>query len=179
MADLPFSDEAVKKATGKVWAEWRAAMDPWASELTHAEIARRVKEEYGLSGWWSQAVTGGWEMMTGRRDVHEKPEGFQATGSKTITADEALVRAAVTEPSVFAGWAPKGGIEITTANPGKPVNARWLGPEGGRLIFRFTPAGEKTQLAIDHERLPDAETCERMKAAWRAALQTLKERLER
>lgn len=179
MAEPPISDEAVRKATGKGWTEWRTALDLWAGELPHKDIARRVKDEYGLSGWWAQAVTGGWEIMTGRRSTHEKPEGFQATGSKTIAADEALVRAAITEPSVFSGWAPKGGIEITTENPGKPVNARWLGPEGGRVVFRLTAAGDRTQLAVDHERLSDAETCERMKTAWRDALQTLKERLER
>lgn len=178
MADQPFSDEAVKKATGRVWAEWRDAMDPWAQNLTHKQIARRLKDEYGLSPWWSQAVTGGWERMTGRREAHEKTDGFQATASRTIAADEALLRAAITETSVFSGWAPPGGIEITTAHPGKPVNARWLGPEGGRLVFRFTPAGDRTRLAIDHERLPDAGTCARMKTAWRDAINNLKTKLE-
>lgn len=178
MAELPFSDEAVKKATGKVWAEWRAAMDPWAGDLTHKDIARRLKDEHGLSGWWSQAVTGGWEIMTGRRGKHEMTDGFQATGSRTIAADAALVRAAITEPSVFAGWAPKGGMEITTANPGKPVNARWLGPEGGRVVLHAEASGSKTKLSVHHERLPDADTCERMKTAWRAALDDLKARLE-
>ena len=157
MADQPFSDDAVRKATGRVWAEWRAALDPWAPDLPHAEIARRLQDDYGLSAWWAQTVTGGWGMMSG---------------------DEALLRAAVTEPSVFAGWAPPGGMEITTANPGKPVNARWLGPEGGRVVFYFTAAGEKTKLAINHERLPDADTCSRMKTAWRAAIDDLRTRLE-
>lgn len=179
MAEPPFSDEAVKKATGRVWAEWRAAMDPWASDLTHREIAKRLQDEHGLSGWWAQAVTGGWERMTGRREAGEMPGGFQATASRTLAADEALVRAAVTEPSVFAGWAPPGGMEITTAHPGKPVNARWLGPEGGRLVFHVEPVGAKTKLTLNHERLPDTETCERMKTAWRAALDGLMAKLER
>ena len=178
MAEPPISDDAVTKATGKSWSEWRTALDLWAGELPRKEIARQVRERYGLSGWWSQAVTGGWEVMTGRRDRHEMPDGFQATGSKTIAADEMLVRAALTEPSVFAGWAPKGKIEITTENPGKPVNARWLGPEGGRLVFYLDASGGKTKLTVNHERLADAETCERMKAEWRSALQTLKDRLE-
>lgn len=178
MADQPFSDDAVRKATGRVWAEWRTALDPWAPDLPHAEIARRLQDDYGLSAWWAQTVTGGWEMMSGRRDRHEMADGFQATASRTIAVDEALLRAAVTEPSVFSGWAPPGGMEITTANPGKPVNARWLGPEGGRVVFYFTAAGEKTKLAINHERLPDADTCSRMKTAWRAAIDDLRTRLE-
>ena len=178
MAEPPISDEAVKNATGKGWTEWRTALDLWAGELPHKDIARRLKDDHGLSGWWAQAVTGGWEIMTGRRDVHEMPQGFQATASKTIAADEPLVRAAIVEPSVFSGWAPEGGLEITTENPGKPVNARWLGPEGGRVVFQLDASGGTTKLSLHHERLPDGDTCERMKTAWRDALQTLKERLE-
>lgn len=172
----PVSDAAAIKATGRDWAGWREELDRWAGGLPHAEIASRLHEAYGLSGWWAQTVTVSWEMMTGRRRPHEKPDGFQAAASKTIAAPSALLEAAFTEASVFAGWGPEGEIAVTKATPGKWVNGRWSG--GGRLSVMFTETGGKTRVAVNHERLPDAEACERMKSAWREALARLKAKVE-
>jgi hypothetical protein len=47
------------------------------------------------------------------------------------------------------------------------------------VVADFTAKGEaKSTVAIEHERLPDAETAERMKAYWRERLSELKRALE-
>ncbi|WP_304074502.1 hypothetical protein [Maricaulis maris] len=178
----PISDAAVEKATGKTWPQWRADLDDWADGLDHPSIARTLREERGLSGWWSQMVSGTWEMMTGRRDPHQRAgvEGkYQASGSKTITAPPAAVDAAFELPD-FAEWGPGGVFTRTSGTPGKSINGHWS--QGGRLSVWLTvrdgETGNKTQISLSHENLETAEDCEHWKSEWRAALARLKERLE-
>lgn len=178
MSDLPVSDAAAEQATGRNWAGWKAELDLWAGDLEHAAIARRLKDEYGLTPWWSQMVTGSWEIMTGRRDRHQMRDGFQATASKTIAADPELISAAFTEPYVFSGWGPEGRLVVTTSKPGRSVSGRWEGDGGGRVSVHLAHEGGKTRITLSHEKLTGPEDCDRLKAAWRAALATLKERLE-
>lgn len=178
----PVSDAAVEKATGQTWSQWRADLDDWADGLDHKTLARTLREERGLSGWWSQMVSGTWEMMTGRRDPHQRACGdsqYQASGSKTITAPSAAIEAAFELPD-FAEWGPEGVFTRTSGTPGKSVNGRWS--EGGRLSVWLTDrdgdTGYKTQISLSHESLETAEDCDHWKSEWRAALARLKKRLE-
>ena len=178
MTKPPVSDGAVKAATGRDWAGWVTELNTWAEDLDHREIAKRLSGEYELSSWWAQSVTGGWERLSGRRSAHEMPGGFQATASKTIHADPELVTAAFIEPSVFSGWGPDGALEVTKSVKGRTFNARWNGVEGGRVSIHLSAADNTTRIALSHENLRDAKSCETLKKAWRTALATLKERLE-
>jgi hypothetical protein len=55
--------EAVKAKTGKVWADWFKLLDKaGARKLAHPEIATLLHEKHGLSGWWAQMVTVGYEQ---------------------------------------------------------------------------------------------------------------------
>lgn len=178
MSKPPVSDAAIREATGRDWSGWRVELDAWAGSLGHRDIAKRLKDEYGLSPWWAQTVTGGWEVLTGRRETHEMPGGFQATASKTIAADAEVITAAFTEPAVFAGWGPQGKLAVSSSKPGRTVNGRWEAPAGGRVSVHLASADGKTRITLSHEKLANATDCERLKTAWRAALATLKERLE-
>tara|TARA_R110002072_G_scaffold54220_3_gene142353 strand:+ start:1732 stop:2271 length:540 start_codon:yes stop_codon:yes gene_type:complete len=178
MSEPPVSDAAVTDATGRSWADWKSELDTWGVDLDHAAIARRLKDDFGLAPWWAQTVTGGWEIMTGRRDRHEMPSGFQASASKTIAADPEVVTAAFTEPSVFSGWGPKGRLAVTTSKPGRSVSGRWEGDEGGRVAVHIAHDGAKSRITLSHEKLTNAGDCEALKLAWRSALAVLKDRLE-
>ena len=172
------SDAAVKAATGQDWAGWRADLDAWAGDLDHPTLARRLREDRGLSGWWSQMVSGSWEMMTGRRDPHQRcADGrFQASASKTVKADPAAIEAGFELPA-FADWGPAGLFTRTSGTPGKSVNGAWSG--GGRLSVWLTqPAEGRTQIGLSHEGIDTAEACEHWKTEWRLALARLKTVLE-
>jgi hypothetical protein len=173
------SDEAVARATGKTWGEWRADLDGWAIGLDHTTLARRLREEHGLSGWWAQMVSGSWEMMTGRRDPHQRAcaDGkYQASASKAVAVEPEAVEAAFELPD-FAEWAPEGLFTRTSGTPGKSVNGTWS--EGGRLsVWLGRNAAGKTQISLNHEGVADADKCEHWKREWRAALARLKDRLE-
>ncbi len=178
----PISDAAVKLATGRTWPEWRAEVDSWAGDLDHQTLARTLRDEHGLSFWWAQMVSGTWEMLTGRRDPHQRASGdgkYQASASKTIAAEPAAVETAFDLPG-FAKWGPDGVFTRSSGTPGRSVNGQWS--EGGRLSVWLTTkdggAGPKTQISLSHENIETAEACEHWKAEWRAALTRLKALLE-
>ena len=61
-------DEVVKAKTGKVWEEWFTILDTWgAKEKVHTQNAKHLREHYGLSPWWAQAVTIRYEWERGLR----------------------------------------------------------------------------------------------------------------
>jgi hypothetical protein len=174
------SDEAVRKATGMDWSEWRSDLDSWASELDHRTIARTLYEERGVSGWWAQMITNGWEVMTGRRERHQRAGGdggqYQASASKTINVAPAAIEAAFTMPA-FADWGPAGLFERTSGTHGKSVNGSWS--EGGRLAVWLSGKGNaKTQISLSHEKIETAEDSAHWKTEWREAFGRLKAKLE-
>ena len=61
-----------------------------------------------------------------------------------------------------------------------PRSARYDWEDGStRVIVGFDDLGErKSRVALSHERLPDADTAEAMKAFWRERLTALKQQLE-
>ena len=62
------SEEAVKAKTGKVWGEWFTILDKWGvKEKRHTQSAKHLREHYGLSPWWAQAVTIRYEWEMGLR----------------------------------------------------------------------------------------------------------------
>ena len=62
------SDEAVRTKTGKGWEEWFSILDTWrVKEKGHTKSAKHLREDYGLSPWWAQAVTIRYEWERGLR----------------------------------------------------------------------------------------------------------------
>jgi len=79
------SDDAVKAKTGKTWKQWFAVLDKaGAQKMTHQEIAKYLSEKQGVGPWWCQMVTVNYEQQTGRRQNHERPDGFQVSVSRTL-----------------------------------------------------------------------------------------------
>src|SRR5438445_11667536 len=61
------SEAAIKKATGRPWAEWVKLLDAaGASSKPHRDIARHVSS-LGVPDWWSQTLTVGYERIRGLR----------------------------------------------------------------------------------------------------------------
>src|SRR5216117_1433710 len=79
------SDAAVVRATGKKWAEWFAILDKaGAKKLTHQQIVAVLAKKHGLAPWWQQMVTVTYEQARGLRKVHERPDGYSISRSKTL-----------------------------------------------------------------------------------------------
>ena len=73
-----------------------------------------------------------------------------------------------------ARWLPDVRPVIRTATRDKSMRVTW--PDGTLVMVGFTAKGAaKSQVAIQHARLPDRETATRMKEYWAARLGALTE----
>jgi hypothetical protein len=176
---LPMSNEAIRRRTGRGWEEWFDLLDEWgAAERPHRDIARWVAEEHGIEGWSAQAVTVGYERARKLRAVGEHAGGFVVTASKTVAVPVDRLYDAFVEESLRRQWLPDGELRERTATRPKSARFDWADGET-RVMVAFIDKGErKSAVAVQHERLPDAEAAERMKAYWRERVGTLKELLE-
>ena len=172
------SDDAVKARTGKTWPEWFTILDAaGADKMTHPQIAAYLSTEQAVPDWWSQMVTVTYEKARGLREQHQRPDGYQVSKGKTFQASAVRVFNAWNDPAERSEWLTSIDITITTATPGKSIRASL--PDGTRLDVRLYEKGEdRTQIAVQHEKIPDADTAETWKAFWADALEGLKKKLE-
>lgn len=170
---LRMSDDAVKKATGRTWAEWADVLDGrGAAGLAHGPIAELVAA-YGVSGWWSQMVTVGYEQMRGMRVEHETTRGFSVSASKTVPVSAAAAFRLWNDPKQRARWLPGARLTIRKATPAKSLRITW-DADGTNVDVGITAKGaRKSQISVEHAKLTDATAAERMQAFWRDRLAAL------
>jgi hypothetical protein len=132
----------------------------------------------GTDGWSSQAVTVSYERARGMRAVGEHADGFSITASKTVAVPVERLFDAFVDESLRSSWLADGELRERTVN--RPRGARFDWGEGStRVVVGFESKGEaKSMVGLAHEKLPDAEEANRMKAYWRERVATLKEVLE-
>jgi hypothetical protein len=168
----PVSDAALRAATGRGWDEWLALLDGGnASGMSHAEIAA-LAGRHGAEPWWAQTVTVGYERARGLRRVHERPDGYGISVSRTLpVAVEDLFEAwAATERR--AAWLHDPGMVVKKATPPKSIRIAW--PEGGAVEVRFNARGPaKAQVVVDHRKLATQEEAAAMKEFWNRQLDVL------
>ena len=174
------SGEAVRRATGRDWDELFARLDAWgAAGRGHGEIAAWLADEQGLDAWWSQAVTVEYEKARGLRPPGGGRDGtFEVGASKTVAVPVERLFAAFVDAELRERWLPGDVLRERTSQPGRSARFDW---EDGatRVSVAFTAKGEaKSQVALQHERLPDAGAAERTRAYWRERLAALKATLE-
>jgi hypothetical protein len=175
----PVSDAAVSGATGSDWQAWLRLLDDWgATARGHSAMASWLEETHGVGGWWAQAISVGYERARGLRAPGQRADGWSVGATRTIAAAADAVFDAVTDPRLLAGWLPGAAMHLRTST--RPRSARYDWEDGStRVAFYITGSGPaRSQLAIQHERLPDADTAEEMKRWWRERLTTLRAQLE-
>ena len=173
------ADAAALARTGRPRSEWFALLNAWgADDRPHPEIARWLIDEHRVDGWWAQELTVAYEMAIGRRKPGQRADGFSITGSKTVAVPVERLYAAFLDEGVRSRWLPAGSLRVRTATPHRTARFDWQ--DGAtRIAIGFTAKGEtRSSVALDHERLPDAETAAEMKAFWRERLEQLKGLLE-
>ena len=182
MPRLAFSDETIRERTGRGWEEWFDLLDSWGSEtLGHTEIARRVAELPGISGWYAQSVTMSYERARGLRAVGQRTgsAGFTASASKTIAARAEDVFVAFVDPSRRAGWLPHAVLSERTVSKPRRTARYDVGDGPTRLLVTVDDKGPaKSTLVVEESRLAGAGEREVRKDYWRRAVATLKAELE-
>jgi hypothetical protein len=175
----PVAEERVVAATGRGWQAWFETLDAWeAASRSHTEIARWLREEQGVDGWYSQSITVGYERARGLRAPGERPDGFAVGASRTIAVPVQELFDAFTDEGLRERWLPGADLRVRTATA--PRSARYDWEDGStRVIVGFEDVGEaKSRVALSHERLPDADAADEMKSWWRERLGALKTQLE-
>lgn len=174
------SDTILKEKTGRTWNSWVAILDRTeAYTWPHRDIAKYLRGEYQLPGWWAQMVTVGYERIKGLRAIGQRRDGsFEASKSKTIAVPLARLYGAFHNSRIRARWLPKIRLTIRSTTPEKSMRIAW--PDGTRLEVGFTAKGTaKSQVALAHGKLPDRNTAAELKRYWTDRLAALEEVLTR
>ncbi|HMA41245.1 MAG TPA: hypothetical protein VKP10_14315 [Gemmatimonadales bacterium] len=170
------SDAAIKAKTGCTWERWVKALDyRKAYEWPHREIAEYVQQKFKVPDWWCQMVTVGYERIKGLRAIGQQRDGsYEASKSKVIAVPVSRLYRAWHDARTRARWLPDVKPVIRTATAAKSMRLTW--PDGTSVLIGFAAKGAaKSQVAIQHVRLPDRETATRMKEYWAARLGALTE----
>jgi len=168
------SDAAIKAKTGCTWKRWVDALDDaGAREMPHRKIAELVQEKFKIDDWWAQTVAVGYERIIGLREIGQRRGGgYEATKSKTIAAPIGALYRAFADPRQRRKWLPVAKLMIRTATRDKSMRLGWS--DETRVQLNFTSKGDaRSQVAVQHTRLPDQQARERMKAFWAERLEAL------
>src|SRR5687768_10023806 len=174
-------DDAVKAKTGKVWAEWFKILDKaGAKKMSHQEIVALLNEDHGVGPWWGQMVTVTYEQARGLRAKHQKPGGFEVSVSRTVAAPVSKVFKAWQDEKTRTLWLATSGSPLTIrkATANKSMRLNWA--DGKTIVgVSFMPKGtSRSQVVVQHGKLPDARIAARMKTFWSGALASLKDLVE-
>lgn len=168
------SNDAVAAKTGKPWANWIELLDrAGAKKMKHKDIAELLQSQYGVGDWWSQMVTVGYEQARGLRIRHQTARGFQISRSKTIAASASAIYQAWIEPKLRQRWLRTGPLTIRSSTRNKVVRLNWT--DGiSNVETRFESKGPaKTQVVVQHNKLPDERSALKMKEFWSNRLPAL------
>lgn len=169
------TDEAVQKGTGSPWERWVEVLDAaGAASMKHGDIATLVSGQFGVRDWWSQTVTVGYERIRGLRAIGQRRDGsYEANKSKTVPVPLAKLYAAFSNARLRSRWLDAK-VKVSSATPEKYMHLAW--EDGSRVSIGFYAKGEaKSQVAIQHTKLPSKAEADRMKAWWTERLEKLAE----
>jgi len=168
------SDATIKAKTGCTWERWVRALDRvGAHEWSHRAIADYVHEKYKVPGWWTQTVTVGYERIKGLRAIGQRRGGgYEASKSKVIAAPLGRLYRAFHDARTRRRWL--GGVKLTvrTAMRDKSMRVTWSDGTSVELYFVGKGAA-KSQVVVQHRKLADKPSTDRMKAYWTERLGAL------
>ena len=197
-ASNEMSAAAIKAATGKTWDEWFSALDKFGGP----EKGRKALNEFlfnknKVEAWWTGTIVVEYEKA---RKVFEKdgrPKGYNICATKSVAAKPQQIFDAFTDAGKLNKWlgpGTKGEFKdggsfsnadgnkgsIKKVNPGKGLRFTWEGPkhDGEIVEVKIAPSGAKCSVMINHDRIQTREAADGLRAAWGAALETLKAQLE-
>ncbi len=148
----PMSDAAIERRTGRGWQAWLDVLTAWgAAERTHTEIAAWLVSKHDVDGWSAQSITVAFERAHGGRDLGQRPDGFEASVSKTVPVAVAVLYRAFMDEALRSRWLPDGDLRPRTAT--EPKSARFDWGDGATRVHRHLHRqGAREELGDPHAR---------------------------
>ena len=173
------SDEAVAAKTGKTWKQWFAIIDKaGGKKMTHQEIVKLLNSKHNVGPWWCQMVTVTYEQHSGRRDAHEKTDGYQISVSRTLKSPLSFLYSSFASEKSRDEWLGESGLQVRKATKNKSMRVTWKDGKS-RLEINFYPKDkDKAQVVVQHSKLANAAAAARMKTYWTKALDRLRQQVE-
>jgi hypothetical protein len=168
------ADKTLKEKTGCTWARWVAALDyQGAAQMTHGEIAALVNTKYKIDGWWSQAVTVGYERIKGLRERGQRRNGtFEANKSRTYNVPVETLFDAWVNGRRRGRWLDGGVGKVRTHTKNRSM--RLDGKDRTIVAVGFWSKGpSKSAVAVQHTKVRDRETVNQLKQYWSERLDAL------
>jgi hypothetical protein len=160
------SDAAVAKNTGHPWSFWLRELDGHgADRMAHRDIAALVHDTYKVPDWWTQMVTVGYERIKGLRERGQRRDGtFEASKSRTYSVPVGTLYEAWFDAGIRRRWL-KPSVKVRTATAPKSMRLGWS--DGSIVAVGFAAKGSgKSNVAVQHTKLPDRAAAERLKKEW-------------
>jgi uncharacterized protein YndB with AHSA1/START domain len=174
------SDDAVQAKTGKTWKEWFAILDKaGAKKMSHQAIVKYLNEKQGVGPWWQQMVTVTYERARGLRDLHQKPGGYEISVSRTINVPVSKLYRAFANDKARNAWLAEDGLAVRKATPNKSLRVTWNDVKTSLEISFIAKSDNKSQVVVQHSKLPNAKASTTMKTYWSKALDRLRASLEK
>jgi hypothetical protein len=170
------SDATIKAKTGCTWERWVRALDHHGAEqMSHREIATLVNTKYKIPGWWSQTVTVGYERIKGLRARGQRRDGtYEATKSRTFNVPVTVLFDAWADARKRRRWLNGANVKVRTATSPKSMRLDWT--DRSIIAVGFAAKGKsKSSVAVQHEKLPNRDTANRLKQYWSDRLDALGE----
>lgn len=168
------SDDTVHAKTGRTWSEWVRILDTkGATSMPHRDIAVYVHEEHGVSRWWAQTVTVGYERIRGLREKGQRRGGtYEANKSKTFPVPVAKLYRAFSLTRTRNRWLAGVKWTVRKAVSEKSMRVTWA--DGTSVELYFTAkASDKSQVALQHTKLVTQSDATQAKNYWGARLDEL------
>jgi hypothetical protein len=176
------TDTLIVEKTGKTMEEWFKVLDKkGAKKLDSRGIYALIQSIEGLKplGEWNQGLLStSYQWDRGLRERGEKKAGFEVRVSKTIMVSLEVLYQAFADNKLRMSWLPEKKLAITKTTENKSARGVWIDGET-RLSVDFYPKGaDKSQIVVQHLKIPDSSMASEMKAYWSEALDKLKSSLE-
>ncbi len=147
--------------------------------MNHQEIVKLISEKHQVGRWWQQMVTVTYEQTRGLRDKHEKPAGYQISVSRTVSAPLGKLYRSFANAKTRSSWLPEDGLVVRTATTDKSMRVTWNDKKTSVEIYFYPKGPDKSQVVVQHSKLPDARSSAKMKTYWGKALDRLRASLEK
>ena len=160
------SDELIRDNTGRGWNEWCDLIEAWPGHTAgHGAIAGWLQQEHDVDGWWAQAITVGWERISGRRLPHQMADGtFTANTSATVRIDAAALRQMLLDDDRRAALFPGNDAELRSRPTSKNIRVRLN--QGVAEIAISPRDGGRATVTVAHAKLASPDQVPFWKAYW-------------